>query len=220
MLGITDDITGITRYTLSLLQSLYKVKSDNHVLDLLISRNVSGFLNFKCDRINVNQSPLFVRNSLSNSLLNLFWKQVILYPKLSTKRVDGLHIPNEKPLFYKTCPTVMTIHDLGDYHSTKRTSSMRHFARRVFLPFSVRKADHIIAVSHTTKNDIVRILKIPASKITVIPEAVSEKFRILNRLTNRCDKANQRLIQFAHHNAWRKRVEELSGILENEMRKT
>jgi glycosyltransferase involved in cell wall biosynthesis len=54
------------------------------------------------------------------------------------------------------------------------------FASRMFyskwMPFSYRKAARIIAISESTKTDIMRVLKIPEGKIAVIPLAVDERF--------------------------------------------
>jgi glycosyltransferase involved in cell wall biosynthesis len=50
---------------------------------------------------------------------------------------------------------------------------------RPFIPLAARRATAIIAVSEATKKDIVRILKVKASQVHVIHEAVSPVFRPL-----------------------------------------
>ena len=45
------------------------------------------------------------------------------------------------------------------------------------FPTAAEKAHKIIAVSETTKNDIIRFLRIPSEKITVVYNGVDEAFR-------------------------------------------
>jgi glycosyltransferase involved in cell wall biosynthesis len=73
------------------------------------------------------------------------------------------------------CPSVVTILDLipllfpGDYMKT----GMKH---RMLYRFA-RKADHILTISESARNDINRLLGIPLEKITVAYLAADERFR-------------------------------------------
>ena len=55
------------------------------------------------------------------------------------------------------------------------------FASRMFyskwMPFSYAKAKHIISISESTKRDIMRVLKIPENKITVIHNGYDAKLK-------------------------------------------
>jgi len=99
-------------------------------------------------------------------------------PKLARRnKVDILHQPSfSAPIFYQG-KMVVTVHDLI---AIKFGEDIPFFSRQFFarwMPFSYRKADHIIAISENTKKDIVKYLNIDPNKITVIPLAADEKFK-------------------------------------------
>lgn len=106
-----------------------------------------------------------------------FWDQ-LTYPIVAKKHgADLLHQPCFSAPFLFKGPVVITIHDLISMLFPENIP----FASRMFyskwMPITYRKATKIITVSASTKNDIVRILDIPAEKITVIPLAVEDKFK-------------------------------------------
>ncbi|RDU37555.1 hypothetical protein DRW41_06855 [Neobacillus piezotolerans] len=63
---------------------------------------------------------------------------------------------------------VLTIHDLAflRYPEVADYITYRHHTR--WLPYSIKKADHIIAVSNQTKKDIIDYYKVPEYKISVV----------------------------------------------------
>jgi glycosyltransferase involved in cell wall biosynthesis len=96
--------------------------------------------------------------------------------------VDVFHATN----FLLTHPVerarrVVTVHDLTvllfpQWHPAKRLREMR-----VGLPVSAAVADHIIAVSQATKDDVVKHLAIEPARVTVVPLAVDGSFHPLPR---------------------------------------
>jgi len=72
------------------------------------------------------------------------------------------------PLWSKQTPLVVTIHDLvyRKFPETMRAPSL--ILEKLLLPHSAKKANHIITISNATKNDLIKILHIPESKISVI----------------------------------------------------
>lgn len=67
--------------------------------------------------------------------------------------------------------SVLVIHDLAVYKLPELfPEQVINLDRRVLVPSSVRRAKRIIAVSHSTKNDIVALFKIAPEKISVVPE--------------------------------------------------
>jgi len=105
-----------------------------------------------------------------------YWDQFV-YPQKATKaKVDLLHQPCfSAPLFFRG-PVVITIHDIISLLFPENIP----FASRMFyskwMPFTYSKAQRIITISDSTRDDIIRVLKIPKEKIEVIPQAVDEKF--------------------------------------------
>lgn len=88
--------------------------------------------------------------------------------------LDVLHLPHPQLpyVFRPKPPVVITVHDVipvlfPHFHNLKRVV----FFKRV-LPLYLRAVDAIIASSTATKDDLVRHLRIPAEKITVVPLGV------------------------------------------------
>ena len=95
--------------------------------------------------------------------------------RLLRSECDVVHLPNQNfaryALFLKN-PFIVTVHDLVRlcFGLTKETIS-----ERVLLKLDkryIRRASHIIAVSQCTRNDLIKYLKIPEDRISVIYNGV------------------------------------------------
>ncbi|NLT41361.1 MAG: glycosyltransferase family 4 protein [Anaerolineae bacterium] len=106
------------------------------------------------------------------------FEQFGLRVELSRLHLDLLHSPDFIPLFYRHFQSVITVHDLAFllYPHLLTRESAHYYGQ---IDQAVRSADHIIAVSETTKKDVIRLLGAPEEKVTVIPEAVNPIYRQL-----------------------------------------
>jgi glycosyltransferase involved in cell wall biosynthesis len=89
---------------------------------------------------------------------------------------DLYHEPNFIP-FSAPLPTVVTVHDLSvllhpEWHPADR---VRHHERH-FGP-AVRRARHVIAVSHQVRRELIDILGVAPEKVTAVPNGVGDEFR-------------------------------------------
>lgn len=168
--------TGVGRYIDGLLTGLAESNEENEYV--IFSGQNQG------DPPVVNGSRFKIcRSSVSTeqSLRNLFWKIAVLPRLIEKEAIDVLHIPNEKPVFFKGRPTVMTIHDIADFRIRRRCSWPKRLFRRFVLPLTVRNVDHFIAVSQTTRMDLIELLGVPPARITVIYEAAAPEFRPIDK---------------------------------------
>jgi glycosyltransferase involved in cell wall biosynthesis len=96
---------------------------------------------------------------------------------LRQRRVDILHMPWFYAPAIVPSRLVITVHDLSDVlappvgGSPPVQTGRLFFARR-----ALNRADHIFAVSHASKRDLARFFHIPESKISVVYDAVDERF--------------------------------------------
>jgi glycosyltransferase involved in cell wall biosynthesis len=96
---------------------------------------------------------------------------------LRKQRVDILHMPWFYAPAIVPSRLLITVHDLSDVlaplvgASPPVQTGRLFFARR-----ALNRADHIFAVSHASKRDLARVFHIPESKITVVYDAVDERF--------------------------------------------
>lgn len=100
-------------------------------------------------------------------------------------RLDGIiHLPNQHlgryGLFLKV-PYIITVHDLIRYFDLKGYSTYIHHPNlrdRFYLSLDyrgVKKATRVIAVSQTTKHDLVQHLGIPEERISVVYEGIDHQ---------------------------------------------
>lgn len=112
---------------------------------------------------------------------------------LTRERVDVFHLPQNgfRIPELKSCKIIVTIHDLIPYFLPEmvRSSFLKRFIHE--MPYIVERADRIITVSATSKNDIIKIFTIDPAKITVIPSAPSIAYRPLPKDETRQKLRNQ-----------------------------
>ncbi len=115
--------------------------------------------------------------SFPPSLMDFVWNSLHIYPieKLVGK-VDIFHSSDwtEPP---SRVPKVTTVHDLVPFKYPQTTTDSIRNAHKKKLAWVIRESKKIIAVSESTKDDLISILKVPEEKIVVIPEGVEEKMR-------------------------------------------
>ncbi len=91
--------------------------------------------------------------------------------------LDVLHSPDFISPKFGARRLVSTVHDLTFLlHPEFLTEDGRRYYGGNIGP-AVARADAIIAVSHATKSDLVNLLDVPAEKVHVIYEGISERFR-------------------------------------------
>jgi len=108
-------------------------------------------------------------------------EQFVLRFELHKVNLDVLHSPDFiPPLQFNSVHRVITVHDLAflRYPHLLTKSSARYYGQ---IDRAVRRAEHIIAVSRSTREDLMNLLGVPEEKITVIHEAADPIFRPIPR---------------------------------------
>ncbi len=167
--------TGLYTYTYELLQNLFCIypQPDYHLI-----WDESSPINQWENRRNVDFLPLMRRNESDNS------KAILEY--LTGNGINLFHSPNNGlsiPLEGEkgTCKYVMTIHDVIAFTNPEMVDDkyLRRF--QLTLPKAAEKADKIIAVSGSIKNQLMNVLGVPDDKIDVIYPGCSNQFRPLDK---------------------------------------
>jgi glycosyltransferase involved in cell wall biosynthesis len=160
--------SGVATYTANLLQHLERLPHDE-ILPMA-HRPVAMAVN--------GASGASSRGPVLNKTL---WMQALLPFQLSRVAADVCHFTNSVGSWWTPCPSVVTIHDTTLWLFPKYHPRRRLLAMRPFIPLGASRAKAIIAVSHATKRDVVRTLKVPERKVHVIYEAPARHFRPLPR---------------------------------------
>src|SRR5581483_5371014 len=107
-----------------------------------------------------------------------FWRNNALIPlALRRQHVDVIHVPHHEAPLMLPSNLVVTIHDcvhlLFPNEDFSKVHNYRTYLRTKRV---VEKAKHIMAVSRSTKDDLIHIFERPESKISVIHNALDERF--------------------------------------------
>ena len=169
--------SGLLTYAEGLINSLYRADQNNHytLAYYSLSKNSTqmpgpGGKNFRKAVLKIPDRPFWGRQSLLDNLaLPLFFK------KNKTRvfhRLSGYTMPNSKDVF-----KVLTVHDLrtltiGD---TFRKQNIEHYRN------TLNKSDVCLAVSKSTKRDMIQHFRMDERKIKVTYLAAAEHFRPATR---------------------------------------
>ncbi len=117
---------------------------------------------------------------LSPRLLTILWQRLRLplYAEAFTGPLDLLHAPD---FVLPPCRarTIVTVHDLTFMILPDCFEPTLHRYLSRVVPRSLRRADMILAVSQSTRDDLVRLLPIAPARVVVIPHGVNPRFRPL-----------------------------------------
>jgi glycosyltransferase involved in cell wall biosynthesis len=95
-------------------------------------------------------------------------EQIALPFELLRLKIDLLHSPDFIPPFSGRFKRVITVHDLNFlYYPQFLTAQSRHYYNHQ-IERAVQVADHILADSHATRRDLIKLLNVPEEKITVV----------------------------------------------------
>ncbi len=112
------------------------------------------------------------------------WRLAIWLAQLAGLRFDRLiegaalyHATEHLLMPLHDTPTVLTVHDLIYHLFPQHHKRLNYWYLNAAMPLYVRRADHIITVSETSKRDLIHLYGTPPDKVTAIYEAASPIFR-------------------------------------------
>jgi glycosyltransferase involved in cell wall biosynthesis len=160
---------GINWYIRNLLTHLPRVDHDNRYTAFVGDRRFTrSELALKLSRL-----------PTSRPVVRVFWEQVVQPAALQKERVDLLHALAFVTPLLSPCPSVVTIYDLSFLLYPQSFKRSKRFYLGLFTRLSARRARRIIAISKSTKRDVVRLLGVPPGKVEVVYCGIDEVFRPL-----------------------------------------
>lgn len=164
--------TGVSVYTLNLVSSLIQqFPNDEFIL-------FGGSLRRKkeLERIVKKLKTKSHIYPLPPRVMDFIWNSLHVFPvEKIVGNVDVIHTSDwtEPP---SSIPKVTTVHDLIPFKFPQTSHQMIRNAHKKRLSWVKKESKAIIAVSQSTKKDLIDILKIPEDKVTVIYEAAEKKY--------------------------------------------
>lgn len=104
----------------------------------------------------------------------ILWEQTCLAARSRTLNlIHGLAFA--APIA-SSCPTVVTVHDLSflRFPSAFRTANRSYLSS--ITAASTRRAARVIAVSDSTRQDVINLIGVPAERVIVVPNGVNPEF--------------------------------------------
>jgi len=103
-------------------------------------------------------------------------EQLTLPLEVARMRPDLLHCPDFIPPFVRSCPAVVTVHDVAflRYPGTLTDESRRYYGQ---VRRAVLRAERTIVVSEATARDLADLLRLPTDRVRVIPNGLDPIYR-------------------------------------------
>jgi glycosyltransferase involved in cell wall biosynthesis len=107
------------------------------------------------------------------------WEQLTLPGLIRQRGIQVLHSPaNVLPEFLpRGCAGVVTLHDLAFLRMPEVLTRPKRVYHRTFTVRSLRRADQIIAVSESTRSDIIELLGLAPQRVTTVYPCLDERFQ-------------------------------------------
>lgn len=160
---------GINSYIYHLLKNLGQIDSDYHYSVFLGDRRfVDGRLGL-----------YYTWWPTQRPAVRVLWEQLIQPIVLRQRRVDLLHAMAFVGPLWSPCPFVVTIYDLSFYRYPEAFRPWNRLYLSIFTRLSTRRARRVIAISESTRRDVVTILGVPPDRVDVAYCGVDESLRPL-----------------------------------------
>lgn len=166
--------TGVGRYIRNLIEELEILDSSTEYVVFLRKKN---FNTFKLPNTRWKKVEADVR-------WHTIAEQITMPRLFAQAKLDVVHIPYHNPPIFYSGPMIVTIHDLIILHFNTGNATtlpwplyqLKRLGYWLELWIGLRRAKKIIAVSETTKQEIIDHFHIQEEKIRVTYEGVDKKF--------------------------------------------
>lgn len=173
--------TGVEEYAINLLKEVFRQDTQNEYRLFF-----NSWKDFSVDWSWLREFPnvQIKKFRIPNKILNLcFW--YLNWPKIDKMLggVDIFFMPNLTfAAFSQKTRLILTIHDLSFERYPEMFSLKRRLWHYLVQPRKLcHQAEKIIAVSQSTKNDLINLYKITPEKISVVYNGLADKFRVIDR---------------------------------------
>ena len=160
--------SGVGQYVLSLVRALLPAATA-HEFTLFVLEEDLPLFGFAAAAMQLES----VAERHRAPLKNILWHQTVLPNLVRRAELDVLHVPSYRRMLWpRPCALVATIHDLAPFHLAGKYDWARMFYGRTIARRLARRQDQIIAVSRLTARDVETFFRVPASRVTVVPNGL------------------------------------------------
>lgn len=166
----TAHFPGIGRYVVNLARAMVPLLASQERLILLRDPtrpspwNLSALAGERVQVVDVPFSPFSLRQQ---------WAVPRLLARLGA---DLYHSPYYLMPYCPGVPAVLTVHDLIPLRLPRQSTLQARLLFRWTMALALRTVHQVVAVSEATRRDLLRWFRVPAGRVTVIPEAADPAF--------------------------------------------
>lgn len=162
--------SGVARYVIALADAILREQPAVELYIAGLDTDRGLFPNLRDDHW------LTIPARMKGGVLNLLWHQFFLNREVKKLKVDVVHIPSyRRMMWHCSVPQVATIHDCAPFILREKYDWLRGSFGRIIVPKIARRVQRVIAVSQTTGKDVVHWMKVPANRVTVIPNGIDHR---------------------------------------------
>ncbi|MFZ8932804.1 MAG: glycosyltransferase family 4 protein [Bacteriovoracaceae bacterium] len=165
------NLRGLGNYSRELIRGVSRCENDWDIFLFspgLREKSTSSWIN---DLSNIHS----VFGPKSNPMSSI-WRSYTSASLANKKNLDVYHgLSHELPIGLKS-KQVLTVHDLLWYKIPKNFSFIDRFTYKKKLSYSLDRADKVLAISESTKNDLIEIMRVNEDKIEVHYQSCHEEF--------------------------------------------
>lgn len=166
--SLRPPLTGVGRYTLNLVQGVARLLAPSPVT-LFLTRDADGLDGLDCHRV---LAPL----PTPHEVLRGLWENTLVPLEVRRYGIDLYHSPNYTLPLHLPCRSVVTVHDLAFLAPHFHQLRMRLYLRALTY-LSLRRADHVIAVSQYTKERLEAHFPHLAGRVSVVHSGLDPLFQ-------------------------------------------
>lgn len=171
--------TGVSFYTSNLLKALSRIDKENEYLIFSSSLRAKDKLEKKLKELDLSTNFKFKTLGLPPSFFEFIWNKLQLgVVENFVGKVDVFHASDWTQPKSKKAKLITTIHDLAVLKYPDFFSSRILKNHKLKLEWIKKDKSLIIAVSNSTKKDIIKYLNIDSGRIKVIYEAIPYEHQI------------------------------------------
>ena len=167
-------LSGIERYAMSITQEWLTINKTDEFYLLFCNQVHPNFEKILAERKNVHAILIKSENNKVDKFL-LFQHRILR----EIKRIQTdcmVFLAFEPPILYRDVNVIKTVHDVGFFDCPKMWPWYVTIYGKIKIRALLAHPGRIIAVSHTTKNRLVSRLRVDPERISVIYNAIDERF--------------------------------------------
>ena len=163
-------LSGISVYIREMAKEMVRQVDKDTLIDFYCLDRDLRFFPEKQENTNYIIFPNFFYRPIPNMLLHLFYFPLKLWLKKlfqgKKEQYDAVLLPagNRRIFFFYPFYTVAVVHDLAPLRLPKKYDAFRTFYVKRVIPFFLKRADRVIAVSRSTLSDVIHLTNLNQEK--------------------------------------------------------